>query len=45
MFRLKVILISLTLISVFTATAQENTYSIIIKMQNGNVLRTRKVNI
>ncbi|MBR3479140.1 MAG: hypothetical protein IKH32_00345 [Prevotella sp.] len=36
----KTILVSLfaTLISVFTATAQENTYSIIIKMQNGTVL-------
>lgn len=27
-----------TLLSVFTATAQENTYSIIVKMQNGTVL-------
>lgn len=35
----KTILMSLfaTLLSVFTATAQSNTYSIIIKMQNGTV--------
>ena len=35
----KIIIMSLfaTLLSVFTATAQSNTYSIIIKMQNGTV--------
>lgn len=36
----KIIIMSLlaTLVSVFTATAQENTYSIVVKMQNGTVL-------
>lgn len=36
----KIIIMSLfaTLLSVFTASAQENTYSIVIKMQNGTVL-------
>lgn len=36
----KIIIMSLfaTLVSVFTASAQENTYSIVVKMQNGTVL-------
>lgn len=36
----KIIIVSLlvTLVSVITASAQENTYSIVVKMQNGTVL-------